>query len=175
MTDIDTSAIPKKRPRGFQKGQSGNPGGRPKSTRSLEERRIINDVRLAAKQYTPEALKVLDEIMRDKKAPKAARIMAANSLLDRGHGKPSQSIDVNSETPLTFMQVVEMSLAVPREQVKLPDWIESTRLGPGDFTPDGRLLPLEDRPRRRVIEGEIAEAPPGDRPKPQEEDSFDPA
>jgi hypothetical protein len=34
--------------------------------------------------------------MRDKNAPPAARVSAANAILDRGYGKPAQSVDLTS-------------------------------------------------------------------------------
>ena len=67
----------------FQKGKSGNPGGRPK---------VVGEVQTLARQHSTEAIQTLREIMRDKNAPPAARGYAANSLLDRGYGKPSQTI-----------------------------------------------------------------------------------
>jgi len=58
----------------------------------------INKVKLelreAARTYTQAALDTLVEIMGDDGAPAAARISAASILLDRGHGKPSQALDV---------------------------------------------------------------------------------
>ena len=69
--------------RPFQKGTSGNPGGRPKSARR----------RAGARQRKiTEAINTLAAIMDDTKAPPAARVAAANSLLDRGYGKPTQPI-----------------------------------------------------------------------------------
>ena len=64
------------------KGQSGNPGGRPK-----EE----VDIRKLARSRGKEAIDTLYTIMRDEKAPPAARIAAATALLDRGYGRPEQS------------------------------------------------------------------------------------
>ena len=71
------------RGRPFQKGTSGNPGGRPK---------VLGDVQELARERSPEAINTLAAIMDDTKAPPAARVAAANSLLDRGYGKPTQPI-----------------------------------------------------------------------------------
>jgi hypothetical protein len=45
-----------------------------------------------ARQYTVEAISTLAAIMRDTKAPPAARALASNSILDRAHGKPPQAV-----------------------------------------------------------------------------------
>ena len=62
----------------FKKGQSGNPGGRPKALRQVEE---------LARLHTVEAVKTLAAIHSDTKTPPAARVAAANALLDRGWGE----------------------------------------------------------------------------------------
>ena len=67
----------------FKKGKSGNPGGRPK---------VVGEVQSLARELTTEAVQTLRDIMRDKKAAPAARGYAANSILDRGYGRPSQTI-----------------------------------------------------------------------------------
>ena len=45
-----------------------------------------------ARQYTIEAISTLAAIMRDPKAPAAARALASNSILDRAFGKPAQAV-----------------------------------------------------------------------------------
>ena len=65
----------------FQPGQSGNPGGRPKALKAVEE---------AARLHTEEAIATLAAICNNKDAPEAARVAAANALLDRAWGKPRQ-------------------------------------------------------------------------------------
>lgn len=52
-------------------------------------------VREAAQAFTTDALSVLAEIMREPEHPAAARVSAAQALLDRGHGKPTQSVDMD--------------------------------------------------------------------------------
>lgn len=69
----------------FVKGQSGNPGGRPKQD---------PEVRRLAKALTVEAIGTLADVMRNKRAPAAARVSAAEALLNRGWGKPSQAVEV---------------------------------------------------------------------------------
>ena len=81
----------------FQKGKSGNPGGRPKKDRTIQQ---------IAREYGPDALKTLAGIMRDTKATPAARVTASSVLLDRGYGKPPQ---FNTGDPTQFRKAVEMS------------------------------------------------------------------
>lgn len=99
MTAKNTSKSTKKMPRGrpFKKGQSGNPGGRPAA---------IAEVRDLAREQTEKSLKALVSIRDDKKAPPAARVSAANSLLDRGWGKATQIIAGDEESP--FKLTVEI-------------------------------------------------------------------
>lgn len=65
----------------WQKGQSGNPGGRPK---------IAADIKAEARMHTKEALDRLVHWMRSDDSQ--ASIRAATALLDRGCGKPTQAI-----------------------------------------------------------------------------------
>lgn len=70
----------------FQPGQSGNPGGRPREDRELRE---------ACRAKTEKAINALVRILDNKKSPAAAKVAAACALLDRGYGKPAQSIAMN--------------------------------------------------------------------------------
>ena len=60
----------------FQPGSSGNPGGRPRATHSIQE---------LARQHAPEAIKTLADIT--KHGTPGARVSAAIALLDRAYGK----------------------------------------------------------------------------------------
>lgn len=66
----------------FQKGQSGNPGGRPKEDA---------EVKALARVSGPEAVQKLVELMRGD--DRRTALAAAQALLDRGYGKPGQSIE----------------------------------------------------------------------------------
>jgi len=53
------------------------------------------DIRSLARSYTDKAIKVLAGVMMQEEAPAAARVSAATALLDRGWGKPAQTVDMN--------------------------------------------------------------------------------
>jgi hypothetical protein len=61
---------------------------------------MFADVKAAARELTEDAIDTLATVMKNPKAPAAARISAAQAILDRGYGKPPQAIDVNAEPDL---------------------------------------------------------------------------
>ena len=66
----------------FKKGQSGNPGGRPKE---------VAEVKALARAHTTTAIETLVKIAESDKATDAARVSACTALLDRGWGKPDKT------------------------------------------------------------------------------------
>ena len=70
------------------------------------------DLRELAGVYTKEAVLVLVTVMRGSPIP-AARVAAANSLLDRSHGKPAQAVmvagDPANSTPIR--QIIHQYIA----------------------------------------------------------------
>jgi hypothetical protein len=74
---------------------SGNPDGRPKRPETIEARGVAADVKAAARELTLDAMDTLKLVMKDPKAPPAARVGAATAILDRGWGKPTQPVDAN--------------------------------------------------------------------------------
>ena len=83
--------------RRFQKGQSGNAAGRPKSDKTITE---------LAREHGPRAIAVLAELMDDPKATATARAMAAERILDRGFGKPAA---FSTASVGDFRKAVELS------------------------------------------------------------------
>lgn len=75
----------RQRPRGrpWPKGVSGNPSGLPKA---------IVEVRALAREHTADAIAALVSALDD--ASGAVRVRAAEALLDRAWGRPTQAIDV---------------------------------------------------------------------------------
>src|SRR5215469_10346421 len=66
------------------------------------------EIRTLARSYTKAAINTLVGIMRQPKAPPAARVAAAIHLLDRGWGKAAQLVAVDGE----IRQLVEVKLNV---------------------------------------------------------------
>ena len=108
----------------FRPGQSGNLTGRPKRPATIEARRLFRDVADAARERTQDAIDVLAAIMKDPKAPAAARISAAVALLDRGHGRPFQAVDFKVDWDfglLTDEEVVTLEHLLQRATPAAPD------------------------------------------------------
>ena len=89
----ENGAAPRKPNRGqFQKGQSGNPGGR---------KPIPADLKEAMRGLSDMATKVLQKSMSESlvKGQPSTRtgIMAALAVHDRGYGKPAQTINAKVE------------------------------------------------------------------------------
>jgi hypothetical protein len=57
----------------------------------------LTEIKSLARQHTGRAIAVLAAIMDQEKAPPAARVAAANSLMDRGWGKAAQAITGGDE------------------------------------------------------------------------------
>ncbi|MEB4592004.1 hypothetical protein VSS37_13505 [Candidatus Thiothrix sp. Deng01] len=93
--------------------QPGTPktGGRVAGTRN----KATAAVKAVAGSYTTAAIETLAEIMQDGTAPPAARVSAANALLDRGHGKPMQSSTVDATVTATTTLTPERFEQICRE------------------------------------------------------------
>jgi hypothetical protein len=62
---------------------------------TIETRRVIADVKAAARELTLDAMETLKNAMADQRAPWSAKITAAIAVLDRGWGNPEQTVSAN--------------------------------------------------------------------------------
>lgn len=84
----------------FQKGQSGNPGGRPKAA---------GEIRELARKHTQAAIRALVDALQDERT----KVSAAVALLDRGYGKPAQAhAGPDGEGPMKA--IIEVATGVSR-------------------------------------------------------------
>jgi hypothetical protein len=77
------------------KGQSANPGGRPKE---------VADIKRLARQYTPEAVRALRQALKRNEHA----VAAATLLLAYGYGKPASTINVRQITDLADLTEDEL-------------------------------------------------------------------
>lgn len=87
--------------RGGKRGGAGRPKG--------AVNKATADIREAAQEFTEQALAVLVEVMTTGDSA-AARVAAANSVLDRGHGKPTQAIEATGKDGAPLNQVTLFQL-----------------------------------------------------------------
>jgi hypothetical protein len=80
-----------------------------------EKREIIANLSLEARKHAEMALDSLIDLARNAKN-EGVRLSAVNSLLDRGYGKPSQSIDLKTDGPQIQVNLFE---GIPAEDQRL--------------------------------------------------------
>jgi hypothetical protein len=82
--------------RHFQKGVSGNPGGRPKG----------EDVRALARKNTKKAMERIVELIESD--DERVALMAAKEVLDRAYGKPKASDDDKADKRSVTINIVKL-------------------------------------------------------------------
>lgn len=75
-----------------QRGGKRPGAGRPKGAKDTATREQGGSLAELARQHTTDALKTLVKIATAGES-EAARVTAANALLDRGYGKPTQAVE----------------------------------------------------------------------------------
>lgn len=68
----------------------------------------LTKVSSLARVHTESAVRTLVGIYASDESPPAARVAAANSILDRGWGKPAQTISGDPENPLSVITRIEL-------------------------------------------------------------------
>ena len=89
--------------RGFMPGQSGNPGGRPRSERKLLERTFGES---GEKLYLE-----LQTLLNDRTTAKKLRADIAMFLIERLHGKAPQSVEVDAGGDLVGLILTAAGIA----------------------------------------------------------------
>lgn len=102
----------------WKKGQSGNPGGR-RAAVPLTSKEL--DLMKLARANTRSAFATVLTIMRDRGNAAQVRLAAADIVLNRGHGKPTQYHANPDGSPLDFskMSTEELRLGMKRLEAAL--------------------------------------------------------
>ena len=80
----------------------------------MSKARTLTEIRSIARSHTRTAINVLAGIMRSKDATPAARVSAANSILDRGWGKVAQPLQ-SGDDPLEVIHRIERVIVHPED------------------------------------------------------------
>ncbi len=98
-----------------QRGGKREGAGRPKGARDKLTREAGATLSEMARAHTDAALETLAQIAVSGES-EAARVSAANALLDRGYGKPSQSLDLRDPDGTLMPQVIKIVAAGARNR-----------------------------------------------------------
>jgi len=101
----------------FQPGVSGNPAGRPKMPEELKTR---------LRGLAPSALDTLEQLLQSE--DERVRLSAAQALLDRAYGKPSQEVALeNTGNASLLEQQAEIMAVLVRARRRELQWLDEER------------------------------------------------
>jgi hypothetical protein len=83
------------------------------AARRRATRRTVTEIRSLARSHTRTAINVLVGIMRSDDATPAARVSAANAILDRGWGKATQPLENGADEALELIHRIERIIVHP--------------------------------------------------------------
>lgn len=75
--------------------------------------RALTSIRSLARSHTRTAITVLVRVMKSEDATPAARVSAANAILDRGWGKATQPLESSSDGALKLIHRIERVIVHP--------------------------------------------------------------
>ena len=82
-------------------------------SRETKMPKMLTSIRSLARTHTRTAVSVLVRIMRSEDATPAARVSAANAILDRGWGKAAQPFGRGADGPIEFIHRIERIIVYP--------------------------------------------------------------
>jgi hypothetical protein len=109
---MNSNVIKKHSKRGGKRPGSGRKKGIPN--------RMTGSLKQYAAQYGTEAIDKLVEVMRNPEAPLNSVVAAARELLDRGFGKPVQTVEVSGE--IQPIDRAELDRIYERNMVKVAEY-----------------------------------------------------
>jgi len=80
---------------------------------AMPKPRTITEIRSLARSHTRTAINALVGVMRSKDATHAARVSAANAILDRGRGKAAQALENGDGGALELIHKIERVIVHP--------------------------------------------------------------
>jgi hypothetical protein len=83
---------------------------------------LLDEVRDLARQETAKSIQMLAKIRDDARAPAQARVAACSALLDRGWGKPAQSVIAEITEKFAF--------ELPLESASEEEWLALPQADP---------------------------------------------
>ena len=128
MTEKNSKQIKSAKPKSAAKQPGKRGGARPGAGRPVgavsPERKALKEL---AQVHTESAIDALAGLCNDGAQPGMVRVSAACALLDRGHGRPTQSVELEVSTPFNQAEkdALESDLRTSYESLKASGfWIE---------------------------------------------------